>query len=69
MIEILILFFLGILTISSSIALGAIIANAVYKFKEDINMINHNIGILDKGVSDLYDILLGEDDDDMKGYE
>jgi len=55
-----------------ALVIGIIIAKVILiikDLKDQLEMIHNNINILDKGVSDLYEMLFGEDDDDMKGYE
>ena len=61
-----------LLIILLSLLFSVIIAKVILTIKDiydKIEMICNNIDVMDKGVSDLYDVLFGENDDDMKGYE
>ena len=45
------------------------VSNVIKNYNKHIEIMYRNLGVLDNSISDLYDILLGEDEDDMKGYE
>ena len=54
-----------------SLLFGAIIAKVILVAKDiydQLEMIHNNINVMDKGISDLYDVFFSENDD-MKGYE
>jgi len=60
-----------LLIILLSLLFGAIVAKVILVAKDiydQLEMIHNNINVMDKGISDLYDVFFSENDD-MKGYE